>query len=232
MDDPLQGPNQAEAMLHRVSPEGRARARKAQQEQQKRTMRLIGRCAAATAAVGAGLYGVDIALGALSAGVLEAAGGALLASWGGIAWLSRPKPVHAAQLGTVTLTALPDAAIRWIEAHRGGLPQAALRPLDALIAQIESMKGQLHGLDAQTPAGDAVRRLMATELPDLVERYESLPPSMRNGPADAHLLRGLDIVARELKRMSDDLARGDLDALATQDRFLELKYESDEISRL
>jgi len=232
MDNPLSGPNQAEAMLHRVSPEGRARAQKARKEQQRRNMRLLGRFTVAAAGVGAGLYGVDVAMGALGTGVLEAGGAVLLACWGGIAWLSRPRPVRTTDLGTKTLAALPDAATHWIEAHRAALPHAASGPLDALATQLDAMKGQLTGLDAQTPGADAVRRLVAIEVPELIERYESLPPSARNGPADAHLLRGLDIVARELKRMSDDLARGDLDALATQDRFLELKYESDEMSRL
>ena len=69
------------------------------------------------------------------------------------------------------------------------------------------------------------------------QRYQSVPPVLRGQAreggqsADAHLLNGLQIVDEEITRMSAQLARGDFDALATQDRFLELKYQGDEISR-
>jgi hypothetical protein len=41
-------------------------------------------------------------------------------------------------------------------------------------------------------------------------------------------MSGLAIVDREMARMTDELARGDFDALATQDRFLALKYDADD----
>jgi hypothetical protein len=41
------------------------------------------------------------------------------------------------------------------------------------------------------------------------------------------LIEGLNVVDAELQRMSEQLASGDLYKLATQGRYLELKYQGD-----
>ena len=70
-----------------------------------------------------------------------------------------------------------------------------------------------------------------------IERHQSVPPSLRaerrdgGQSADDHLVGGLTIVDSEVARMIGQLARGDIDALSTQDRFLELKYQGDEMLR-
>jgi hypothetical protein len=44
---------------------------------------------------------------------------------------------------------------------------------------------------------------------------------------DTQLIEGLNVVDAELQRMSEQLASGDLYKLATQGRYLELKYQGD-----
>ncbi len=45
---------------------------------------------------------------------------------------------------------------------------------------------------------------------------------------DRQLVEGLRVVDEELGRMGADLAHGDLHRLATQQRYLEIKYRGDE----
>jgi hypothetical protein len=66
----------------------------------------------------------------------------------------------------------------------------------------------------------------------LIEGYTRVPLNLRqdssNGPApDKQLVEALGVVDSELARMSADLASGDLQKLATQGRYLELKYKDD-----
>ena len=50
----------------------------------------------------------------------------------------------------------------------------------------------------------------------------------RDGPSpDRQLIDGLAVVDGELARMTAQLASGDLHKLATQGRYLELKYKGD-----
>jgi hypothetical protein len=48
---------------------------------------------------------------------------------------------------------------------------------------------------------------------------------------DTQLIEGLNVVDAELQRMSEQLASGDLHKLATQGRYLELKYQGDSDGR-
>ena len=75
--------------------------------------------------------------------------------------------------------------------------------------------------------------LFRSELPELVKGYNRVPVNLRregvNGMSpDRQLVDGLAVVDSELKRMSEQLAAGDLNKLATQGRYLELKYQGDQ----
>jgi hypothetical protein len=87
-------------------------------------------------------------------------------------------------------------------------------------------------LDAREPAAAEVRRLIADELPELINGYNRVPANLRrdgiNGMSpDKQLVDGLAVVDSELARMSEQLAAGDLNKLATQGRYLELKYQGE-----
>lgn len=222
--------DQARMMLDRVSPEGRARALKAQRRRQAATNRLILRCllagvilAALTAAIG---YAIPIG----APGVLAA-----LVVWViacvALAIASRERPATSDALAVTRLHQLPDMAGRWLEGQRAALPAPAIPVADAILHRLEGMTPQLAQLDPNAPAADAVRKLLCVELPDLVSGYHAVPPSLRDRAgsggqsADNHLIEGLGVVDAEVARMTEQLARGAFDEVATQRRYLELKYD-------
>ena len=82
------------------------------------------------------------------------------------------------------------------------------------------------------PLAQDVSRLLNTHLPELVERYAKVPPSLRAAPdpdggpsIEARLVEGLKTVDTELARVSDALAAGDRDAFLIQGKFLENRYK-------
>ena len=229
-----QVPSQAEAMLRRVSPEGRARALKEQRARQRRTMKLLGRCLLATILVALLMAGINAWVTPLSGGMEAGALVVLIAAWIAIAFGMRERPATVADLGTAPLDALPAQTADWLEGQRPALPAPAARLADDIAAKLAAMPGPLAKLDPREPAADAVRKLLAHELPGLVDRYLSVPAPLRGeardgfANADAQLVHGLGVVDAEVARMTSQLARGAFDELATQSRFLELKYSDGE----
>ena len=74
--------------------------------------------------------------------------------------------------------------------------------------------------------------MAAPHATELIEGYTRVPISLRqdagNGIApDKQLVEALSVVDSELARMTADLASGDLNKLATQGRYLELKYKDE-----
>jgi hypothetical protein len=61
-----------------------------------------------------------------------------------------------------------------------------------------------------------------------VRGYQRVPQQLRRQGPDAQLVEGLRVVESELARMTQQLASGDLDKLATQGKYLELKYKGAE----
>jgi hypothetical protein len=222
--------DQARAMLDRVSPEGRARALKAQRRRQAQTNKLILRCllvgaivAALTAAIGYAIpIGMPGVLAALTVWVVACVA---------IAMSSRERPATSDALAATRLHQLPDVAGRWLESQRTALPAPAVRVADDILYRLEGMTPQLAQLDPNEPAADAVRKLLCVELPDLVTGYHAVPPGLRDRAgsggqsADSHLIEGLGVIDAEVARMTEQLARGAFDEVATQRRYLELKYD-------
>ena len=98
----------------------------------------------------------------------------------------------------------------------------------------------LHGITLRVFASrDALaaelRRLVGEQLPGFVADYTRVPPAMRGTPRngmtpDQQLVEGLGVIERELGEISERLAQGDLDALETKRRYLQVKYEEDAAS--
>ncbi len=145
---------------------------------------------------------------------------------------SREPEVQANALGTTDLKALPERTGRWLDGQRKALPAPAQSLTDSIGVRLDILAPQLQMLDEREPAAAEVRRLIANELPELVSGYQRVPANLRrdglNGMSpDKQLLEGLTVVDSELKRMSEQLAAGDLNKVATQARYLELKYQGD-----
>src|ERR1700761_7405373 len=147
--------HQAEAMLRRVSPEGRERAAREQAKRQRATMRLVGRCLLAlvvivlvTAAIGAWVAPVT-PIGMIAALV------AFVLACAGIAYASREASPSVAGVAGASLAALPERTAGWLEQQRAALPAPAARLLDGIEVRLEAMAPQLRDLDPRSPGADA-----------------------------------------------------------------------------
>lgn len=156
-----------------------------------------------------------------------------IAFFGILGWPQASEPTPE-QIAKSDLPQLPSQTERWLEAQRPALPAPAQRLADEIGIKLEALGPQFAQLDPREPAAFEFRKLLAEELPELVEGYKRVPEAMRreirNGGSspDKQLVEGLRVVDEELVRMSEQLASGDLDKLATQGRYLELKYRSED----
>lgn len=232
MPDPQRVMADAEALLQRVSPEGRQRARRDRQRRTAAALRTGRRLLVATAAVflAALLWGVAIGpigqLGFLGALV------AMAVAWAAILLAARSPVETPERLVQSDLARLPGRTEAWLQAQRPALPPPAARLVDGIGQRLEAIAPQLADLDPAEPAAAEIRKLLAEELPELVQGYRRVPLSLRRDGRDGiapdkQLLDGLGVVESELDRMSEQLAAGDLHKLATQGRYLELKYKGE-----
>ena len=145
---------------------------------------------------------------------------------------SREPDVVVEALPKSPIKALPNQTARWLDQQRAMLPAPAQRLSDGIGLKLEALAPQLQMLGENEPAAAEIRRLIADELPELVRGYGRVPEALRraniNGMIpEKQLVDGLSVVDSELTRMSEQLARGDLEKLATQGKYLELKYQGD-----
>jgi hypothetical protein len=146
--------------------------------------------------------------------------------------LSAEPAIKVEALPQAPITLLPSKTARWLDQQRPALPAPAQTLADGIGIKLEALQPQLATLDNNTAAAFEIRRLIADELPELVNGYAKVPAGMRgqsrDGIApDAQLIDGLKTVDAELARMSEQLARGDLESLATQGEYLKLKYRGE-----
>ncbi len=145
------------------------------------------------------------------------------------AWPREPKRVqYSEQLPTRQLVRQLDGML---VARRAALPPPAARRLDAISEQLPLLESRLADVDALDPLAQDARRLMGKHLPELIERYERVPAAYRHErdgeglTVDERLVAGLDAARHALDEIGSKLAREDLDAFATQGRFIESRYK-------
>ncbi|MGN6820991.1 MAG: hypothetical protein ACTHJR_20225 [Sphingomonas sp.] len=136
------------------------------------------------------------------------------------------------RLQQVDLKALPAQTGRWLDAQRPALPAPAVNLVDQIGIKLDALTPQLAGLDDSAPAAAEIRKLVGEQLPEFIKGYERVPAAMRaverNGKTpDQQLVEGLGVIGREIDEMAAQLAQGDLDALSTRGRYLEIKYQGD-----
>jgi hypothetical protein len=196
--------------------------------------RLI-RMAAAVAAILAAftLVGMVMPVGIMGALLLMVM---LVAAVGGLAiWPSDAAPAAPPpdRLRTVDLKTLPAQTGRWLGAQRAALPAPARGVADRIGARLEVLSPQLGQVDPGDEAALELRRLIGEQLPAFVADYQRVPAPLRgaerNGRTpDRELVDGLSLIEREIAAMTERLAQGDLDSLATRGRYLEMKYRGDD----
>ena len=218
-----------------VIPRQRAERSRANQPQSRwfsaRTLRAIKYGAAAVGAVvlGTFIWGLITPIGI--AGVMIAFLAMLAAMCAGV-FFSRERLVPVEKLREIALKQLPQSTDRWLQSQRKALPAPAVTLVGDIGRQLDTLGVQLQTLDEREPVAAELRRLIGDELPELVSGYHRVPPHLRrdgiNGMSpDKQLVDGLGVVKTELNRLSEQLATGDLNTLATQGRYLELKYQGD-----
>ena len=231
MPDPNRVMADAEALLQRVSPEGRRLAQRQRQRRNRQLIRAIGRAFVATVAIilAAGAIGLVFPIGQIG---FLAALIAILASWVVVFAMSHEPEETVQTLASSDITLLPQKTEAWLQRQRAALPPPAQRLADGIGLKLEQLAPQVASLDPREPAAAEVRKLLSVELPELIDGYTRVPLNLRqeagNGLApDKQLIEALSVVDSELARMSADLASGDLNKLATQGRYLELKYKDE-----
>ncbi|MBN8808128.1 MAG: hypothetical protein J0I47_07815 [Sphingomonas sp.] len=135
------------------------------------------------------------------------------------------------KLHAVELKALPAQTGRWLDAQRPMLPAPAITLVDQIGLKLDALSPQLATLGEDAPAAAEIRKLVGEQLPAFVKGYEAVPAALRtverNGKTpDQQLVDGLGVIGREIDDMAAQLAQGDLDALSTRGRYLEIKYQS------
>lgn len=132
----------------------------------------------------------------------------------------------------VDLKALPAQTERWLSAQRPALPAPAITLVDQIGLRLDTLTPQLARVEDDTPDAAELRRLIGEQLPAFVADYQRVPAPLRgvarNGRSpDAELVAGLKLIDQEIGDMTNRLAQGDLDSLATRGRYLEIKYRGD-----
>lgn len=144
-------------------------------------------------------------------------------------WPPFPEP-RQADLPKADLKQLAGRTEIWLEAQRPALPAPARQLIDGIGVQLDLLAPQLQTLDPATPAAGNIRKLVGEDLPELVAGYQRIPAGLR-GEAhagrtpDETLVGGLKMLEREIGEAARSLAAGELDKLATRERYLQLKYQ-------
>ncbi|MBL8559995.1 MAG: hypothetical protein JNM47_14825 [Hyphomonadaceae bacterium] len=210
------------------TPEGRAAALRRTQRHAKSVAQRL-----ANAAMAAGGLAVAALLFAMFVAPLGINGFLLLvlavAGVGGWFLLRRPQPEMPTPqaMKNADLAAIPGRVEAWLERQRRSLPSRASKLIDEILLRLEVLGEQLGQVSSGQPiAGDA-RRLIGEHLPRLVDTYLKVPQAYRTpgSEPEQQLLEGLVTIADELRRLSEQLVRGDLDALAIEGKFLEQRYK-------
>lgn len=223
----------AEDLLRRLSPEGRDRARRARDRRRKAAARIFRRMLLAAIAIFLAMLAYGLFIGPVGIEGFLAAILATVLAWAAVIAFSRqPEPTREALVQT-DLAQLPGRTEEWLERQRPALPAPAARLLDGLGVRLEALAPQLATLDPREPAAIEVRKLLSDDLTELVNGYRRVPQPLRrearNGQSpDGQLVEGLEVIDSEIARMTAQLASGDLDKLATQGRYLELKYGTED----
>jgi hypothetical protein len=118
----------------------------------------------------------------------------------------------------------------WLESQQAALPPPAISLMQNIGVRLDQLAPQLQSLSENDPAAFEVRRLVGEHLPELINGYRRIPDSLKRQEyagktPEQQLLDGLKVIDKEIETMTGQIARGELDKLATRGRYLELKYE-------
>jgi hypothetical protein len=205
----------------------------ARKRREREVIRRVGRIAIADIAiiVAALVIGFFVPLGMFGAVAVMLA---LMVATLGLAVLPVTPEPSPERFHDVPLKALPLQTEAWLDRQRLALPAPAVTLVDSIGVKLEALAPQLATLDEREPAAAEIRKLVGEQIPELVKGYQRVPQALRgqarNGTSpDQQLVEGLKVIDGEIAEMSANLAQGDLDSLATRERYLQIKYREDEL---
>ncbi|WP_326525554.1 hypothetical protein [Sphingomonas sp.] len=140
--------------------------------------------------------------------------------------------VRAETLPNAPLRALPLQTEAWLDRQRPALPAPAQTLVDAIGVRLDTLAPQLTAIDDAAPVANEIRKLIGEQLPELVKGWQRVPQPLRGVPRngrtpDEQLADGLKLIEGEIGGLSAQLAQGDLDTLATRERYLQIRYRED-----
>lgn len=225
------GLTHAEEMLRRLSPEGREQARRERAAKARRQKRFMLRLVMAAIAA---LLAWALLATVSAPGVALAAASAVLLLLTALVLIQTDRPVPGGEaLVEAPLHRLAEESIVWLAAQRRGLPLPAAQLADSMNRRLDALAPRLGRLDPRSPTATAVRKLIAEEMPRLVDGWRAVPISARRAPGadgrtpDDHLINGLRLIEAELGQASEQIGRGSIDEIEVFGRYLELKYDED-----
>lgn len=177
--------------------------------------------------VGAGIVGAIIDgigfWGVMITGVLGAAAAYVL-----MRYPEMPMPTTET-LRQTDLETLAGKTEIWLEAQRAALPPPAISIVQDIGVRLDQLAPQLQTIDNNDPAAREVRKLVGEHLPELINSYKRIPDTLKRQDhggktPEQQLVDGLKVIDREIETMTGQIARGELDKLATRGRFLEIRY--------
>ncbi len=188
-----------------------------------RTGIVVGGLLIAAGVVGAIIDGIGF-WGVMITGVLGAA-----AVYALMRYPEMPMPTTES-LRQTDLGTLAGKTEIWLEAQRPALPAPAIPLVQNIGLRLDALAPQLQTLAESDPASREVRKLVGEHLPELINGYKRIPEPLRrqdNGgkTPEQQLVDGLTLIDREIETMTGQIARGELDKLATRGRFLEIRYD-------
>ena len=136
-------------------------------------------------------------------------------------------------LSEAPLKSLPLTTERWLDSQRLALPAPVRSLVDSIGVKLETLAPQLAALDEREPAANEIRKLIGEQLPELVKGYQRVPEPLRGVERhgltpDQQLTQGLQLIDDEIAEMTEQLAQGDLDSLATRNRYLQIRYREED----
>ena len=161
----------------------------------------------------------------------------LLLSYGSILYWAfgrKPSLPKLAVTKTMSVAQLPAQTDDWLDQQRRFLPYAAQGKLDSIGMRLENLAPQVSGLDDTRPGAAELKRLLGEELPELVRGYLKVPRALQTQPLhggsspERQVIEGLGTIDEQIGRLQERLAADDLRALATHQRYLDLKYKRDD----
>lgn len=181
--------------------------------------------------VGTSIIGVVVS-GIGLGGLAIAAGLSGAAIWAVLRFSNMPIPTRES-LKNSDLSLLTGQTEIWLEQQRASLPPPAVTLVENIGLRLDELAPQLSRIGENDPAAREVRTLVGEHLPELINGYRELPNSLKqksNGASSPQeqLISGLKVIDQEIESMTLKIAKGELDKLATRERFLELKYDSGE----